>query len=203
MILNYKRYIAPHDNVSEIGNLIELENNQYVSLLKDGSVEFKRSDLLEEDSLVSNYALVYKEEDTFPYDFMDQNIIKEFLSTMFLCQYELNKLVLINESNLLDLLPLIRNKKKNIPTLSKSLKSLSTIDKRLPEYLSNKHNFMGQVCCGCGFSDETLTCHDIQCYSDYVWIVNGICHAYFGGDISASFVNLFPFTIRKEPDKLD
>ena len=193
-------YIGPNDDISQNGNIFELEGSKYTSLLKYGSVDFKRSDLQEKDSLISRYALVYKRDDNdevlFPDEFTDPKVIKEFLATTLLCTNESGVLKLLHNINLLDLLPALKSKMKKLPTLSEHLQSPPNIDKRLPEYLSDERNFMGRICCGCGFSDGELTCHDLECYSDYAWIADGICYIYFGGSMSGiSFVNLFPFKL--------
>ncbi len=197
MILNYQRNISKHANISETGNIIELSSNNYSELLEKQSINFKKSYLLEEDSLISTHALAYREAEDFPERFHSKNVIHNFLYTVQICKFENNKLKLFKKHNLPDFLHLFKKQIEDLSTLFESSKLPSTIDDRVPNQLIGKQNFLGQINYGCGFSFDGIICTDIECHSDYAWIQDGICLIYFGGSLEPSFFNLLPFKIEK------
>lgn len=199
MILDYQRYISKYDNISESGNIVELLSNTYSELLKKQSINFEKDYLLEDDSLISNYALVYHEVNDFPVLVHSESIISDFLSTIQICIVENGKLKLLKNHNLSDFLHHTKKQIKDRPSLFESSRLPDSIDKRLPDQLAGKQNFFGQINCGCGYRSDGMVCNDLECYSDYAWIEDGLCCIYFGRSASGlSFVNLFPFRIDKE-----
>ncbi|MDP4197642.1 MAG: hypothetical protein Q8940_21530 [Bacteroidota bacterium] len=196
MRFRYRDYSIIDGPLPETGNILDLENEQFNQLLSSGDIYLKDY----EYHLFTDLTVVYPDELRFPYNLDDEVAFKNFLSKMYICEYDANskRLDLLRRESIFDYLPKLKDSVKSIPLLSEDITKDGHIDKRLPSELSYiKDNYLGRLNCGCGYTSDDFSCYELECYSDYAWIENKICYLYFGGNMCGiSFLDLFPFSLR-------
>jgi hypothetical protein len=195
MRFHYRDYCIIDGPLPETGNILELEDDKFNQLLSSGYIYLKD----DEYYLFTDLTVVYPEGLRFPYNLDDEVAFKNFLSKIYICQYDTNskRLDLFQRENIFDYLPKLLDNVNSIPLFSEVFTKHIEFDKRLPSELSCiKDNYLGRLNCGCGYTSDDFSCYELECYSDYAWIENKICYLYFGGNmVGIDFLYLFPFSL--------
>ena len=165
-------------------------------MLKNKFVNFNRNELLDKDARAGKYALVSNSIIDFPLDFDRNNeTIKIFIRQLIFCSVNTQEAGLLRlsiEAKFMDYLLKTKNK---INEYMYAQNEFRLADKRTVNFLRNKYDYLGQINTGCGyrFGDGSI-CGEFYCYSDYVWVQEGLCNVYFGGSLGGiTFFYLFPF----------
>lgn len=188
MLLKYRDFVL--DNDYDIGMIIRLEPDEYELLLKQNYLEFQINDynLFNEKEI-----FIYRDIFDYPYDFIDNpyKIISLLENSCFgkYLPYPNSKIVLLDNKNVLKWIDEINLNEVEIVRIEESKLE---IDKRVIEFLNDKTDYLGVISMGCGFESEGVTCGDIECYCDFVYVKNKICYCYLGG-CDLNFINFFPF----------